>query len=104
MVYRGSPRIANRPAGAMSEKFAGACGLIRSEFLDLNHTSNSMILVSLVIPKFAPSPAQNTGGLRNRDTRGVSRLFGDGAMGGRVGLQLWPDKLSQSQHRHPRTE
>jgi hypothetical protein len=30
----------------MIEKFAGVCGLVRSEFLDLNHTRKSMILVS----------------------------------------------------------
>ena len=40
-------------ASVMIEKFAGACGMVRSEFLDLNHTSKSMILVSLMIPKFA---------------------------------------------------
>ena len=39
-----------------------------SEFLDLNHTSKSMFLVSLLIPKFAPGPAASTGELRNRDT------------------------------------
>jgi hypothetical protein len=37
----------------MIEKFAGIRGMVGSEFLDLNHTSNSMILVSLMIPKFA---------------------------------------------------
>jgi hypothetical protein len=37
----------------MIEKFAGGRGLVRSEFLDLNHTSNSMNLVSLMIAKFA---------------------------------------------------
>ena len=41
------------PSSVMIEKFAGVRGLIRSEFLDLNHTGKSMILVSLVIPKFA---------------------------------------------------
>jgi hypothetical protein len=41
----------------MIEKFAGICGAVRSEFLDLNHTSNTMILVSLMIPKFAPQPS-----------------------------------------------
>jgi hypothetical protein len=34
----------------MIEKFAGVRGTALSEFLDLNHTSNSMILVSLLIP------------------------------------------------------
>jgi hypothetical protein len=37
----------------MIEKFAGARCVVRSEFLDLNHTSKLMILVSLMIPKFA---------------------------------------------------
>jgi hypothetical protein len=37
----------------MIEKFAGARGLVQSECLDLNHTSKSMILVSLMISKFA---------------------------------------------------
>jgi hypothetical protein len=41
----------------MIEKFAGAGGKAMSEFLDLNHTGNSMIRVSLMIPKFAPQPA-----------------------------------------------
>ena len=40
----------------MIEKFAGARGMPRSEFLDLNHTSKKMILVSLMIPKFAGEP------------------------------------------------
>ena len=37
----------------MIEKFACACGSVLSEFLDLNHTRKNMVLVSLVIPKFA---------------------------------------------------
>jgi len=37
----------------MIEKFARSCGKVPSEFLDLNHTSKTMILVSLLIPKFA---------------------------------------------------
>ncbi len=37
----------------MIEKFANICSTVRSEFLDLNHTSKFMILVSLLIPKFA---------------------------------------------------
>ena len=37
----------------MIEKFAGVRGMVRSEFLDLNHTSKPMILVSLMIAKFA---------------------------------------------------
>jgi len=37
----------------MIEKFAKACGPGSSEFLDLDRTGKSMILVSLLIPKFA---------------------------------------------------
>src|SRR5262245_31811866 len=59
----------------MIEKFAGVRGLVRSEFLDLNHTSKPMILVSLVIPKFAPSLASSTGELRNRDTSVMIEKF-----------------------------
>ena len=44
-------------ASVMIEKFAGVRGLVRSEFLDLNHTSKLMILVSLMISKFAPEPS-----------------------------------------------
>jgi hypothetical protein len=40
-------------ASVMIEKFATASGKAQSEFLDLNHTSKFMILVSLMIPKFA---------------------------------------------------
>ncbi len=42
----------------MIEKFAGICRTFRSEFLDLNHTGKSMMLVSLLIPKFAPGPSE----------------------------------------------
>jgi hypothetical protein len=38
----------------MIEKFAINSGQGSSEFFDLNHTSESMLLVSLMIPKFAP--------------------------------------------------
>ena len=41
----------------MIEKFAIVVGKVQSEFLDLNHTSKPMILVSLMIPKFAPWPS-----------------------------------------------
>ena len=41
----------------MIEKFADLSGKVLSEFLDLNYTSKSMILVSLMIPKFAPEPS-----------------------------------------------
>ncbi len=37
----------------MIEKFAGARRKVASEFLDLNHTSKYVTLVSLMIPKFA---------------------------------------------------
>jgi hypothetical protein len=52
----------------MMEKFAGVGGLVGSEFLDLNHASNSLVQVTLMISKFAPEPAPNAGELRNRDT------------------------------------
>jgi hypothetical protein len=42
----------------MIEKFAVIGGEVPSEFLDLNHTRKSMLLVSLMIPKFAPSPSR----------------------------------------------
>ncbi len=45
--------LADPVPSAMIEKFAGARGKVVSKFLDLNHTSNSTILVSLSIPKFA---------------------------------------------------
>jgi hypothetical protein len=41
----------------MIENFATSSGLLPSEFLDLNHTSKSMSLVSLMIPKFAKGPS-----------------------------------------------
>ena len=37
----------------MIEKFASVRGEVSREFLDLNHTSEMIILVSLLIPKFA---------------------------------------------------
>ncbi len=37
----------------MIENFATSRGTAQSEFLDLNHTLEFMILVSLLIPKFA---------------------------------------------------
>jgi hypothetical protein len=43
-----------RIASVMIEKFARSRGGVRSEFLDLNHTSKSMFPVSLLLPKFAP--------------------------------------------------
>jgi hypothetical protein len=41
----------------MIEKFAIISGEASGEFLDLNHTSKHMLLVSLMIPKFAPGPS-----------------------------------------------
>jgi hypothetical protein len=41
----------------MIEKFAGVRGQGLSEFIDLNHTRKPMILVFLLIPKFARTPA-----------------------------------------------
>jgi hypothetical protein len=38
----------------MIGKFAFMSGTVASEFLDLNHTSEATILVSIMIPKFAP--------------------------------------------------
>jgi hypothetical protein len=38
----------------MIEKFATSSSEVASEFLDLNHASKFMIIVSLLIPKFAP--------------------------------------------------
>lgn len=37
----------------MIEKFAIILGRVASEFLDLNRTNKSMLLVSLMMPKFA---------------------------------------------------
>ena len=45
-------------ASVMIEKFAGICRTFWSEFLDLNHTSKLMVLVSLLIPKFALRPSR----------------------------------------------
>jgi hypothetical protein len=51
----------------MIEKFAGVRSLVGSEFLDLNHTSKFMILVSLMIPKFARDAS---GGVRRTSESG----------------------------------
>jgi hypothetical protein len=37
----------------MIAKFASVRCMVRSEVLDLNHTSETMFIVSLIIPKFA---------------------------------------------------
>ena len=41
----------------MIEKFSVDRGQVQSEFLDLNHTSKSVLLVPLIIPKFALEPS-----------------------------------------------
>ncbi len=48
----------------MIEKFAIISGEEPSEFRDLNHASKSMLLVSHMIPTFAPHPATSFGELR----------------------------------------
>jgi hypothetical protein len=47
------PMPAEHGASVMIENFATSRGTAQSEFLDLNHTLEFMILVSLLIPKFA---------------------------------------------------
>ena len=63
-------------ARVMSEKFAGVCRMVVSEFLDPNHTSKLMILVSLMIPTFARNTlALSIGELQNRDTSVAASLI-----------------------------
>ena len=45
----------------MIEKFATDCCKVQSELLDLNHTSESMMIVLLMIPKFAAEPRRELG-------------------------------------------
>jgi hypothetical protein len=45
-------------ASAMIAKFAIIICKVASEFRDLNRTSKSMFLVSLVMPKFALGPSR----------------------------------------------
>src|SRR5690606_5620096 len=52
LTGRGMQFEFGRPS-VMIEKFAICRGTVRTEFLDLNHASKSMFLVSLLIPKFA---------------------------------------------------
>jgi hypothetical protein len=40
----------------MLDKFATSRRTVWSEFLDLSHTSKAMMLLSLLIPKFALAP------------------------------------------------
>ena len=51
--------LRNRDTSVMIEKFANFRRTVQSEFLDLDHTSKAMILVSLMIPKFAPDPGHD---------------------------------------------
>jgi hypothetical protein len=39
-------------ASVVAQKFALTCGRLESELLSQNHTSNTLILVSLLNPKF----------------------------------------------------
>jgi hypothetical protein len=55
-------------ASVMIEKFACMNGWVASEFLDLNHTSKSMLLVSFWFRSSLRVQAASAGGLRNRDT------------------------------------
>jgi|KBSSwiStaDraftv2_1062776.scaffolds.fasta_scaffold1792269_2 hypothetical protein len=48
-----------RFTGVMVEKFAGACGMVGSKFIDLNHTSKPMILVSAMLRKFPPDTSND---------------------------------------------
>ena len=41
----------------MIEKFAGVCGMVRSDFLDLITLATPVNLVSLMISKFPPKPS-----------------------------------------------
>ena len=60
-VASNSGELRNRDTSVMIEKFACARGRALSELLDLNHTSNFMILVSLMIPKLAHKPSIELG-------------------------------------------
>src|SRR5690606_31999654 len=54
----------------MIEKFALSGGVVLSEFLDLKHTSKTIIPVSLLIPKFARAHRRrDQGELRHQDIR-----------------------------------
>ena len=66
------PPVGATDTSVMIEKFARVGGKVVREFLDLNHTSNTMNLASLMIPKFALVPAASAGELRNRDIRCIA--------------------------------
>src|SRR5882672_7868908 len=59
-------------------KFARVLSLLRSELPNLSDTSKPMILVSLLNPKFAKVPAEQSRELRIRDTslRRQARRYG----------------------------
>ena len=69
----------------MIEKSAGVRGMVGSRFLDLNHTSRFMVLVSRMIAKFARDLAARIGELRNRDTSAMIEKFAGvrGMVGGK---------------------
>ena len=50
-----------RQLSVMIEKFAVIRRSAGSEFLDLNHTAKDMVLVSLLIPKFARDTSSKLG-------------------------------------------
>jgi hypothetical protein len=58
----------------MITKFAGLRGLVVSEFRDLNHAGEHIILVSSVIPKWLGTLAMKVGELRNRNTMAGSTV------------------------------
>jgi hypothetical protein len=66
------PPVGATDTSVMIEKFARVGGKVVREFLDLNHTSKSIPLVSLMIPKFALVSAASAGELRDRDTRCIA--------------------------------
>src|SRR4026209_1297104 len=64
--------LRNRDTSVMIEKFARVRGPVWCEFLDLNHTSEFVIPVSLVIPQFARDASGV--GRRERVNRDARRL------------------------------
>ncbi|MDP1639300.1 MAG: hypothetical protein Q8L61_00060 [Hyphomicrobium sp.] len=66
------PPVSATDTSVMIEKFARVGGKVVREFFALNHTSKSIPLVSLMIPKFALVSAASAGELRNRDTRCIT--------------------------------
>src|SRR5205823_7569616 len=62
-------------ASVAVRKFARVLSLRRSELPNQGDTSNFMILVSLLDPKFAKVPAEQSCGLRVRGTRASLRTL-----------------------------